>query len=120
NLMAMPVVSAWVMPAGILGLISMPFGFDGLCWRVMGPGIEGVISRSLLGASFSRALGRIAAFGRGPLGLFTAGLVVLCLFQDAVEVYRRVADRRRRRTDDSGAPARCTDRRRWQRCRPPR
>jgi competence protein ComEC len=30
NLMAMPVVSAWVMPAGILGLISMPLGFDGL------------------------------------------------------------------------------------------
>jgi len=31
NLVAMPVVSAWVMPAGILGLISMPLGFDGLC-----------------------------------------------------------------------------------------
>ena len=28
NLLAMPVVSVWVMPMGILGLIAMPFGFD--------------------------------------------------------------------------------------------
>ena len=29
NLLAMPVVSAWVMPAGILGVLALPFGFDG-------------------------------------------------------------------------------------------
>ena len=29
NLAAMPVVSAVVMPAGMLGLVAMPFGFDG-------------------------------------------------------------------------------------------
>ena len=29
NLGAMPVVSALVMPAGILGLLAMPFGCDG-------------------------------------------------------------------------------------------
>jgi len=28
-LAAMPVVSAVVMPAGMLGLVAMPFGFDG-------------------------------------------------------------------------------------------
>src|SRR5215472_7560761 len=32
NLAAMPVVSAVVMPAGMLGLIAAPFGFDGPCW----------------------------------------------------------------------------------------
>src|SRR5256714_3677616 len=36
NLIAMPIVSAWIMPTGILGLLSMPFGLDGLCWRLMG------------------------------------------------------------------------------------
>jgi competence protein ComEC len=30
NLAAMPVVSAVVMPAGLLGLVAMPFGFDGV------------------------------------------------------------------------------------------
>ena len=32
NLAAMPVVSALVMPAGLLGLIAAPFGFDGFFW----------------------------------------------------------------------------------------
>ena len=30
NLLAMPVVSAWVMPMGILGVVAIPFGFDGV------------------------------------------------------------------------------------------
>jgi competence protein ComEC len=36
NLAAMPVVSAVVMPAGLLGLAAMPFGFDGFFWWLMG------------------------------------------------------------------------------------
>jgi competence protein ComEC len=81
NLMAMPVVSAWVMPAGILGLISMPLGFDSPWWRLMGQGIDWMISVALWVTSFPGALGRMAAFGTGPLLLCTAGLVVLCLFK---------------------------------------
>ena len=81
NLMAMPVVSAWVMPAGILGLISVPLGFDGLWWRLMGQGIDWMISVALWVTSFPGALGRMAAFGTGPLLLCTAGLAVLCLFK---------------------------------------
>jgi competence protein ComEC len=81
NLVAMPVVSAWVMPAGILGLISMPLGFDGLWWRLMGQGIDWMISVALWVTSFPGALGRMAAFGTGPLLLCTAGLAVLCLFK---------------------------------------
>ena len=30
NLAAMPVVSAWVMPTGMVALLAMPFGFDGV------------------------------------------------------------------------------------------
>ena len=36
NLIAMPVVSVWIRPVGILGLITMPLGLDSLCWRLMG------------------------------------------------------------------------------------
>src|SRR5438270_13685620 len=39
NLAAMPVVSAVVMPAGLLGLVAMPFGFGRLFWAIMGVGI---------------------------------------------------------------------------------
>src|SRR5215470_10096722 len=35
NLAAMPVVSALVMPAGLLGLLAMPFGLDGVFWSLM-------------------------------------------------------------------------------------
>ena len=40
NLLAMPIVSRWVMPMGILGVVTIPFGYDGLFWRQMGYGIE--------------------------------------------------------------------------------
>ncbi len=43
NLAAMPVVSALVMPAGLLGLLAMPFGLDGFFWWLMGVGIDWMI-----------------------------------------------------------------------------
>jgi competence protein ComEC len=44
NLLAMPVVSAVVMPAGLLGLLAMCFGFDPFFWRLMGLGIDWMIA----------------------------------------------------------------------------
>ena len=81
NLLAMPVVSIWVMPAGIVGLVAMPFGLDGHCWRLMGEGIGWMIAVALWVTSLPGAVGRMAAFGVGPLLLCSAGLVVLCLLK---------------------------------------
>src|SRR5262249_50451468 len=81
NLLAMPIVSAWVMPVGILGLMSMPLGLDGWCWRLMGEGIEWMMRVARWVTSFPGALGRVAAFGPGPLLLCTSGLIVLCLLR---------------------------------------
>jgi competence protein ComEC len=81
NLVAMPVVSVWVMPAGLLGLASMPLGLDGLCWTLMGYGIDWMVAIALWVNSFPGAVGRVAAFGIGPLLLCSAGLVVLCLLK---------------------------------------
>src|SRR5262249_40307980 len=81
NLLAMPVVSAWVMPAGIVGLLAMPFGLDGPCWQLMGSGLDWMIAIALWVASLPGAVGRIAAFGAGPLLVCTAGLVLLCLLK---------------------------------------
>jgi competence protein ComEC len=81
NLVAMPVVSAWVMPTGILGLLAMPFGLDGFFWRLMGYGIEWMTAVALWVASFPGSLGRMAAFGTGPLLVCTLGLVLLCLLK---------------------------------------
>jgi competence protein ComEC len=81
NLAAMPVVSAVVMPAGLLGLVAMPFGFDGVFWRAMGWGIDWMIAVTQWVAGLPGAIGRMAAFGIGPLIAASAGIVLLGLLR---------------------------------------
>jgi competence protein ComEC len=81
NLAAMPVVSALVMPAGLLGLLAMPFGFDGVFWGIMGLGIDWMIVVTQWVAALPGAIGRMAAFGIGPLIAASAGIVLLGLLR---------------------------------------
>src|SRR5437660_2411484 len=81
NLAAMPVVSAVVMPAGLLGLVAMPFGFDGVFWRVMGVGIDWMIAVTQWVAALPGAIGRMAAFGIGPLIAASVGISLLGLLR---------------------------------------
>jgi competence protein ComEC len=81
NLLAMPVVSALVMPMGIFGVLSMPFGYDAPFWQVMGQGIDWMDSVALWVASLPGALGRMPAFGVGPLLLGTIGMLSICLMR---------------------------------------
>jgi competence protein ComEC len=81
NLLAMPVVSAWVMPMGILALLAMPFGFDGILWSLMGAGIEWMMAVALWIARLPGAVGHIHAFGIAPVLLGAAGLIVVCLLR---------------------------------------
>jgi competence protein ComEC len=81
NLGAMPVVSAVVMPAGILGVVMVPFGLDAPCWHLMGWGIDWMIDVVLWVARLPGAVGRVHAFGDGPLLLSTLGILLLCLLR---------------------------------------
>ena len=81
NLLAMPVVSAWVMPMGILGVLALPFGFDAFFWRQMGYGIEWMNTVALWVASLPGAFGRVTSFGTTPLLLATAGLLLIGLLK---------------------------------------
>jgi competence protein ComEC len=81
NLAAMPVVSAVVMPAGMLGLVAMPFGLDGVFWWLMGIGIDWMIAVTRWVAGLPGAVGRMAAFGIGPLIASSAGIVLLGLLR---------------------------------------
>jgi competence protein ComEC len=81
NLAAMPVVSAVVMPAGMLGLVAMPFGFDGFFWWLMGVGIDWMILVTEWVAALPGAIGRITAFGTGPLIVSSLGIVLLGLLR---------------------------------------
>ena len=86
NLAAMPVISAWVMPMGILGVLAMPFGFDAVFWRLMGEGIDWMIAVALWVAHLPGAVGHIHAFGTGPLLLASAGLLLLCLLRSPLRL----------------------------------
>src|SRR6202011_1690884 len=81
NLLAMPVVSAVVMPAGLLGLAAMPFGLDGGFWRIMDVGIGWMIVVTQWVAALPGAICRMAAFGAGPLLASTAGIILLGLLR---------------------------------------
>src|SRR6266480_7159140 len=81
NLAAMPVVSAVVMPAGLLGLVAMPFGFDGVFWQTMGVGIDWMIVVTQWVAGLPGAIGRMAAFGIGPVIAASAGIILLGLLR---------------------------------------
>ncbi len=81
NLAAMPVVSALVMPAGLLGLVAMPFGFDDFFWWLMGVGIDWMITVARWVAGFPGAVGRMAAFGTGPLIVASLGIILVGLLR---------------------------------------
>lgn len=81
NLAAMPVVSAVVMPAGLLGLVAMPFGFDRLFWAIMGIGIDWMIFVTQWVAALPGAVGRVPAFGIGPLIAASLGIILLGLLR---------------------------------------
>src|ERR1700756_5181531 len=77
----MPVVSGLVMPAGLLGLAAMPFGLDGVFWWLMGIGIDWMIAVTQWVANLPGAVGRITAFGIGPLIAASCGLVLMGLLR---------------------------------------
>src|ERR1700752_5027292 len=75
----MPVVSALVMPAGLLGLAAMPFGFDGFFWWLMGVGIDWMVTVATWVAGLPGAVGRMAAVGTGPLAVRSLGIILMGL-----------------------------------------
>lgn len=86
NVLAMPVVSVWVMPMGILGVLTLPLGFDAEFWRLMGDGIGWIIAVVLWVANLPGAVGRIHAFGTGPVLLCAAGLLLLSLLRSPLRL----------------------------------
>jgi competence protein ComEC len=69
------------MPAGLLGLLAMPFGFDGVFWAIMGAGIDWMITVTKYVAALPGAVGRVVAFGIGPLIAASAGIILLGLLR---------------------------------------
>jgi ComEC/Rec2-related protein len=76
NALALPVISVFVMPFAVLGLLAMPFDLDWLPFTVMGRGIEVVIALAKMVASRSPS-GNLGLMPQGTLILMSIGLVIL-------------------------------------------
>lgn len=76
NVLAMPLVTFVVMPAGLVSLLLMPFGFETIPLKVMGMGLEGVIAV----ANYVDGLGGDIVVGQIPIAATAtagAGLITL-------------------------------------------
>jgi competence protein ComEC len=69
------------MPAGLLGLLAMPFGLDGVFWWLMGIGIDWMIAVTRWVAALPGAVGRMAAFGTGPMIAASVGIILMGLLR---------------------------------------
>lgn len=81
NLAAMPVVSLIVMPAGLVGSALMPFGWDGVAWRLMGWGIDLMVRISEAVAAVPGADRGIPAMPAASMVLASLALVATCLLR---------------------------------------
>jgi competence protein ComEC len=79
NLLAMPLISLVIMPFGLLAVLLLPFGYDIYAWKVMGAGIDGMLTVAHWVAAIPGADGRFAAFSTGALLLITLGILMLAL-----------------------------------------
>lgn len=79
NVLAMPAISFVIMPMGVLGVALIPFGYDALAWKVMGWGVDMMLTVARWVADLPGAEGRIPSFGIGALLLATAGLLILTI-----------------------------------------
>lgn len=86
NMLAMPLVTLVVMPAGLAAMLLMPFGLDALPLQIMGKGLEGVIAV----ARYVDSLGGDITVGSIPLAatvIASAGLIVLLFLRSWLRLF---------------------------------
>lgn len=76
NMLALPLVSFWIMPAGVLGALLVPFGLDGFAWALMGAGVEAMLAVARLVADLPGAERFVPAFGEGALLCLAVALLI--------------------------------------------
>lgn len=81
NLLAVPLTTFLVMPAGLLGLALMPLGLDEPAFRLMGLGVDGMLEIARLTAALPGAAVALRQWPAAALALFAAGGLWLALWR---------------------------------------
>jgi competence protein ComEC len=84
NLLALPVVSLWIMPAAVVAALLVPFGLDGYVWPLMGAGVEAMLAIARFVAALPGAERAIPAFGPAALLCLVAALLAATLLASAL------------------------------------
>jgi len=79
NVLAMPVFTMVVMPAGFLAVLLMPLGLDEAPLWVMGTGLDYVVSVATWVSSMKWALVYIKGANAAVISIFSLGFICLCL-----------------------------------------
>lgn len=81
NLLAMPLVGFWIMPAAVVAMLFMPLGLEELPLTLMGHGIDQMllVARSLSSAPGAEFL--VPAFSAGAYASMMLGLIAICLLK---------------------------------------
>lgn len=81
NLVAVPLMAAVIMPAGLLALVSMPLGVDAPMLAVMGLAVEGMLWVAHLAADLPGAALRLPAMPAWAISLVALGGLWAALWQ---------------------------------------
>ncbi len=81
NLLAVPVMGFWVMPAAIIGLALSPFGADVWAWRVAAAGVDFFLGWGKWVSGLPGAVSIIAQWSPVTLGVLTLCGLWLCLMR---------------------------------------
>ncbi|ONG58332.1 hypothetical protein BKE38_03130, partial [Pseudoroseomonas deserti] len=81
NLLAVPLTSVWVMPAGLVAVLLLPLGLEAWPLAAMGWGIEGILLIAATVAAWPGAALLAPPIPGWGLGLASFGLAWLCLWR---------------------------------------
>ena len=86
NLLAVPLTAFWIMPAGLLSYLLMPFGLDGPPLTVMGWGIALLLEIAGTVAAWPAAAVAVPAMPPWGLAAISLGGLWLCLWRGRVRL----------------------------------
>ena len=87
NAIAVPIAALWVMPAGVLTMVSMPFGLDGVPLWIIFQGIDLILASATWIAALPGAAADVVASSILSLCLVTAGGLWLTLWKQNWRVF---------------------------------
>ena len=79
NLLSMPLMAFWVMPAAVLGLVLSLVGLDRFFWVIAARGMEVILSIATTVSSWEGAVSLTPQWPMSALLIITAGGLWLCL-----------------------------------------